>query len=115
MSDIKDFKNKNTEFTGTKGIDLPEGTEAQRVDEQGILRFNTDTSLAEYYDGTSWKPIDAPPTITGVTPTSWTSDGSTLQTFTVSGSNFQSGATAKFVGSDGTEYTGVNLNVVSSV
>jgi hypothetical protein len=114
MSDIKDFKNKNTEFTGTKGIDLPEGTEAQRVDEQGILRFNTDTSLAEYYDGTSWKPIDSPPTIASVSPASWTSDGTTQQTFTVTGSNFQSGATAKFVGNDGTEYTSTNLNVASS-
>jgi len=114
MSDLKDFKNKNTEFTGTKGIDLPEGTEAQRVDEQGILRFNTDTNLAEYYDGTQWKPIDSPPTIASVSPTSWTSDGSTLQTFTITGSNFQSGATAKFVGNDGTDYTSVNLNIVSS-
>jgi hypothetical protein len=34
---------------------------------QGQLRFNTDTNLAEYYDGTDWKPIDAPPTITGFT------------------------------------------------
>ena len=67
MSDLKDFKNKNTEFTGTTGIDLPEGTQAQRVDERGLLRFNTDTNLAEYYDGTDWKPIDAPPTITGFT------------------------------------------------
>ena len=114
MSNIKDFKNKNTEFTGTKGIDLPEGTEAQRVDEQGVLRFNTDTNLAEYYDGTQWKPIDSPPTISSISPETPVDDGSTVTEITVTGSNFQSGATAKFVGSDGTEYTSVNLNVVSS-
>src|SRR6056300_874526 len=114
MADSRDITGKNRKFTGTTGIKLPSGTEAQRVDEQAQIRFNTDTNLAEYYDGTAWKPIDSPPTIASVSPTSWISDGSTIQTFTVSGSNFQSGATAKFVGSDGTEYTSVNLNVVSS-
>ena len=105
MSDLKDFKNKNTEFTGTKGIDLPEGTQAQRVNEQGVLRFNTDTNLAEYYDGTSWKPIDSPPTISTISPDSPVDDGSTVTTITVTGSNFQSGATLKLVGNDATEYS----------
>lgn len=114
MSDIRDFSGKNRKFTGTTGIKLPSGTTAQRVNDTAQLRFNTTTNLAEYYDGTEWKPIDSPPTITAVSPTSWSSDGTTQQTFTVSGSNFQSGATAKFVGNDGTEYTSVNLNVVSS-
>ena len=67
MSDIRDFSGKNRKFTGTSGIKMPSGTQAQRVNEQGRLRFNTDTNLAEYYDGTDWKPIDAPPTITGFT------------------------------------------------
>ena len=114
MADSRDILGKNRKFSGTTGIKLPVGTEAQRVDETAQLRFNTDTNLAEYYDGTAWKPIDSPPTISGVSPTSWGSDGATRQTFTVSGSNFQSGATAKFVGNDGTEYTSVNLNVSSS-
>ena len=114
MSDIRDFSGKNRKFTGTSGIKLPSGTTAQRVNDTAQLRFNTNLNLAEYYDGTEWKPIDSPPTITGVSPTSWSSDGTTRQTFTVSGSNFQSGATAKFVGNDGTEYTSINLNIVSS-
>lgn len=113
MSNIKDFKNKNTEFTGTKGIDLPEGTEAQRVNEQGVLRFNTDTSLAEYYDGTAWKPIDSPPTISSVSPASPVDDGSTVTVITVSGSNFQSGATCKLVGADATEYS-VSLTSITA-
>jgi len=66
MSDLKDFKNKNTEFTGTKGIDLPEGTSAQRVNESGNLRFNSETNLAEYYTGTQWKSIDSPPSISSI-------------------------------------------------
>ena len=67
MADSRDITGKNRKFTGTGGIKLPTGSEAQRVDEAGQLRFNTDTNLAEYYDGTDWKPIDAPPTITGFT------------------------------------------------
>ena len=114
MSDLRDFTGKNRKFTGTSGIKLPSGTTGQRVNETARIRFNTTTSLAEYYDGTEWKPIDSPPTITSVSPSSWSSDGSTQQTFTVTGSNFQSGATAKFVGNDGTEYTSINLNVASS-
>src|SRR6056300_315159 len=67
MADSRDITGKNRKFTGTGGIKIPSGSEAQRVNEAGTFRFNTDTNLAEYYDGTDWKPIDAPPTITGFT------------------------------------------------
>ena len=116
MSDLKDFKNKNTEFTGTTGIDLPEGNSSTRVDQQGRLRFNTQTGLAEYYNGTIWKSIDAPPAVTGASPSSVATDGSTLFTIQVSGQGFDSGGTsAKFIGADGTEYTSASVSFVSSV
>ena len=69
MSNLKDFKNKNTEFTGTKGIDLPTGSTPERDTGygSGTLRFNSTTNLMEYYTGTDWKSVDAPPTITGFT------------------------------------------------
>lgn len=116
MSNLKDFKNKNTEFTGTAGIDLPEGTTAQRVNTQGNLRYNTETQLAEYY-ATNWKSIDSPPSITGISPTSIDSDGSTLFDITITGDNFQSGATVKFIGNDNTEYTSgtVTINSITSI
>jgi hypothetical protein len=96
MADSRDITGKNRKFTGTGGIKLPTGTEAQRVNVQGQLRFNTDTNLAEYYDGTDWKPIDAPPTITGFTLDGGSSVTSTLidntaggdATIVISGSNF---------------------------
>ena len=96
MSDIRDFSGKNRKFTGTNGIKLPSGTTAQRVDEAGRIRFNTNTNLAEYYDGTDWKSIDAPPTITGFTLDGGSSVTSTLidntaggdATIVISGSNF---------------------------
>jgi len=69
MSNYKDFKNKNTEFTGTKGIDLPTGSTGERDTGygSGTLRFNSTTNLMEYYTGTEWKAVDAPPIITGFT------------------------------------------------
>ena len=67
MADSRDITGKNRKFKGTTGIKIPTGTTAQRVDEAAQLRFNSTTNLAEYYDGTDWKAIDAPPTITGFT------------------------------------------------
>ena len=69
MSDLRDFTGKNRKFTGTSGIRVTQGTEAQRVNTTAALRFNTNSNLMEYYTGSEWKPIDAPPVITGVSPT----------------------------------------------
>jgi hypothetical protein len=49
--------------TGTEGTKVASGTTAQRGSTTGQLRFNTTTGLAEYYTGTAFKSIDAPPTI----------------------------------------------------
>ena len=86
MSDIRDFSGKNRKFTGTDSIVLPKGSEAQRVNsEGGQLRFNTDTNLAEYYNGTDWKPIDSPPTITNFTLDGGSAVTSSVINNTVSG------------------------------
>jgi len=88
-----------------KGIST--GTTAQRsIEEQGKLRFNTTTSLLEYYDGTSWKAIDAPPVVSSVSPSTFVSDGSSTPSITITGSGFSSTIdSVKFIGNDGTEYT----------
>jgi len=115
MADSRDITGKNRKFKGTDGIVLPKGTEAQRADtESGEIRFNTDTNLAEYYNGSAWKPIDSPPTITTVSPTSPVDDGATSTTITVNGSNFQSGATVKLVGADATNYNISSYTLVSA-
>ena len=116
MADLRDFTGKNRKFTGTIGERISTGTTAERDVSfgQGTLRFNTTTTLLEYYDGTQWKPIDAPPTIVSVSPATFASDGSTLHTITLSGSNFGIGLTAKFIGQDGTQYTPGTVTRVSS-
>lgn len=115
MADSRDILGKNRKFKGTSGIVLPKGTQAQRANtESGEIRFNTDVNLAEYYDGTEWKPIDAPPTITGVSPASPVDDGSTVTEITISGSNLQSGGSLTLIGNDATSYPVASFTRVSS-
>jgi len=70
MADSRDITGKNRKFTGTDSVQLPQGSTAQRnasgSDDKGKLRYNSTTNLAEYYNGTDWKPIDSPPTITTI-------------------------------------------------
>ena len=46
----------DAEFTGTGAVELPEGTSAQRpgTPAAGMIRFNSDVSSFEGYDGSSW-------------------------------------------------------------
>jgi len=111
MSDLRDFTGKNRKFTGTSGERISVGSTGARVDTQGILRFNNTTNLMEYYTGTDWKSIDAPPTITqftldgGADVTSATINASTggNATIEVKGSLFDTtGAIVTFVGTSET-------------
>jgi len=122
MANSRDFTGKNRKFTGTKGIVTPKGTTGERVGaESGELRFNTTTQLMEYYDGTTWKPIDAPPSISGITTDDATgssivfnADGSTLFQITINGGNFSTGCTVQFIGNTGTTYSAGSVNRVSA-
>jgi len=102
----------NIELAGTEGVRLPVGTTAQRANAQsGDIRFNSSLSLMEYYDGTNWKSIDSPPTISSSDVSDFDAEGDTI---TLTGSNFQSGATVKLVGDDGTEYSASSVTVTNS-
>tara|TARA_X000000950_G_C13889086_1_gene650063 strand:+ start:425 stop:2161 length:1737 start_codon:yes stop_codon:yes gene_type:complete len=107
MSDLRDFTGKNRKHTGTTGITVSDngsGTSG-RVAEKGRLRFNDDNDIMEYYNGTSWIGIDAPPSVTGVTP-STIPGGDDPFTIVISGSNFStSGLTVRFFSNNGTEIT----------
>ena len=100
LGDSVSFENIND--TGTEGTKVASGTTAQRGSTQGQIRFNTTTGLAEYYDGTQFKSIDAPPTITSISPTDLESSNLPAN-ITITGSNFSSSVTVVFIGSDGTE------------
>mgnify|MGYP001294130570 CR=1 FL=1 len=87
---------------GTTGVKLPVGTTDQRVNTLGSLRFNSTQGFAEYYNGNQWVAIDTPPTVSSVNPTNF--ESSALPTnIVITGTNFRSAVTVKFVGSNGIE------------
>ena len=49
------------EFSSTAHIVLPKGTTAERPSSPstGALRYNTDTSTVEYYNGTTWVEVSS--------------------------------------------------------
>tara|TARA_A100001515_G_scaffold90559_1_gene72121 strand:+ start:863 stop:1675 length:813 start_codon:yes stop_codon:yes gene_type:complete len=112
--DIADFKFENITDTGTEGTKVASGTTAQRGSTAGQIRFNTTTNLAEYYNGTEFKAIDIAPLISSVNNSNPT-ETEVLAGFdlVITGTNFTSGSTVKFVGTDGTEYTSPTVTVNS--
>jgi len=102
---------ENITDTGTEGTKVATGTSAQRGSTAGQIRFNSDTGLAEYYTGSSFKPIDAPPTISSIDVTEVDSQAGGDQTIVITGTNFQSGAAVTFVGNSGTNFNASTVTV----
>lgn len=110
--DIADFKFENITDTGTEGTRIALGTTAQRGSTQGQIRFNSTTNLAEYYDGSAFKSIDSPPTITSISPTT-IPDSSTSTTITINGNNFSTSPTIVAVGADNSTISPSSTNRIS--
>jgi len=104
-------------FSGRVGVGT--NTTAERnslpAPKAGHLIMNATTNLLEYYNGSAWTPIDTPPTVTSVNNSNITevqiAAGFDL---VITGTNFKSGATATFVGNDGTEHVSPTTTVNSS-
>lgn len=112
MANIRDFKNKNTVFTGTDSIVVPNGSTAERLGtELGQLRYNTDTGFPEFYTSTGWTSLDAPPTVTSISPESAPTPGTAV---TVTGTNFRNGATIRLIGTNGLSYTPDSIVFISA-
>ena len=101
-------------FSGRVGVGT--NTTAERnslpAPKAGHIIMNATTNLLEYYNGSAWTPIDTPPTVTSV------NNSNILETqiaagfdLVITGSNFKSGATATFVGNDGTEHISPTVTV----
>ena len=95
----------NPSFSGTSGIKLPIGSSADRVNTEGILRYNSQLDLPEYYNGTSWIAIDSPPPVNSISPTEVDSNAGGNETFTVSGDRFSIGVAAEFTSNTGVTVT----------
>ena len=103
--DIADFKFENMTDTGTEGTRVATGTSAQRGTTAGQIRYNTDLGIAEYYDGTNYNAIETPPTVSSVDVSEIQSDSGSTTDIDISGANFKTGSTVKFIGNDATEIT----------
>ena len=102
------IKSVNTNFgSETDSIIIPKGNTGERVSNtSGSLRFNTQTGNLEIYDGTAWRGLVAPPSVTSISPTNVDSkDSATTTTFIVTGVGFSAGTTAKLVNNSGADIT----------
>jgi hypothetical protein len=70
--------------SGSSGVVLPTGSSATRPDNAafGMIRYNTDTGLVEFYNGSEWNSLSTGGSIT-YTVDDFTGDGSTT-VFTMS-------------------------------
>ena len=100
-----DVSFENITDTGTEGTKVASGTTAQRGSTAGQLRFNSTTGLAEYYTGTEFKAIDAPPVINSIDDGDIDSAGGGNQTIVITGSNFSSSVTVLLVANSGSDIT----------
>lgn len=92
----------NPVLTGTSGIKVPVGNTSERVNTQGMVRFNSSTGLLEYFDGTTYKGLDIGPTVSSVNTNNF--ESSALPTnVVITGSNFSSTVTVKFIGANGVD------------
>jgi stress response protein SCP2 len=85
--------------SGSTGVVIPTGSAAERPDAPvfGMIRFNTDSGLVEFYNGTVWQTMSAGGSIS-YTVDNFTGDGST-DTFTMSIAESSEEQIIVFVGS----------------
>jgi hypothetical protein len=85
--------------SGSSGVVLPTGSSATRPDNAafGMIRYNTDTGLVEFYNGSIWTSLSTGGSIT-YTVDDFTGDGSTT-VFTMSVAESTATQLIVFVGS----------------
>ena len=99
------IRTTNTKFASdTSCLEIPKGTDAQRVNSDGSIRFNTTSDNFEYFDGGAWVALEGTPSISSISPTNVREiDSATTTNFIVTGSTFKPSISAVLVGDDGTE------------
>lgn len=95
---------------GTEGTKVAVGTTAQRGSTVGQWRFNSTTGFFEGYNGSTFSTLEPDPTISSISPSTATDANTSI---TITGNNFYSGTTVKFIGNDGTEYNSPSVTVDS--
>lgn len=112
MSNYSTLKNRDTRFGGTRGLILPAGTTAQRVNTVGTIRYNNQLTVFEKYDARGWSSIADLPTITSVTPNTILPAGG--ETIVITGQNFSTSGTVS-VTIGGTACSSVTVNSATQI
>jgi hypothetical protein len=101
--------------SSTAAINLPAGTTAQRPESPtaGMVRYNSDNSSLEFYDGTTWISTNLVPYINSITGTVWAGAVSSL---TLSIANASESVTVRFAeaGTLLKDVTGVSVSAGSA-
>lgn len=103
---------------GVQYVRVPIGTAAQRpTGASGYLRFNTDVGVLEQWNTNTnaWAAVDSPPIIISVAYSSsnTATDPAGGETITLTGSNFQTGATVTIGGTSATSVTVVSTTSIT--
>ena len=108
MADYKDIKKidfANISDSGNEGTKVAVGTTAQRGADTGEIRFNSTLNALEYRNADGYFDIDDAPTVSSANVTEIDSQAGGTQTINITGANFISGVTVKFIGSNGSQIT----------
>jgi len=110
-----DVSFENINDTGTEGTKVASGTTAQRGSTTGQWRYNTTTGFFEgrNTDGT-FSSLEPVPAIISVNISEVDSQAGGNVTIRVTGTNFTSGATIKFIGNDASEITASTSTFVNT-
>ena len=100
---------------GTEGTKVASGTTAQRGSTTGQWRYNTTTGFFEGRNSSGdFSTLEPAPTIISTDTTEVASDAGGNITIRVTGTNFITGSTIKFIGNDATEITASTSTFVNS-
>ena len=94
------LKSNFFDASGNRSLNIPSGPTSDRsgVATRGNLRYNTETTSVEFYDGNNWKNIgSSQPLVNNITPTTF--DGTAGTIITIIGKDFVTGANVHFVSS----------------
>ena len=112
MSDYKTLKSvANIVDTGTQGTKIATGDTAQRGSTAGQVRFNNQTGNIEYYDGSRFKILDAPPLVSSTNPSTITNAQTAI---VITGAGFQAGLAVAAVSETGTIIQADSVTYVNS-
>jgi hypothetical protein len=98
-----------------QSIYFPSGISAEKLNitpQEGMIRFDTNSLLLEYYNGTDWLFIASPPEILTISPTTVTQPNFDIS---INGNNFENPITVSFIGNDGTIYPSPQVTYFSNI